>query len=321
MDATPPHLPMKRPRETIVDSAIHSLHRSLEDRMKTAARTATLSQEKNDQNGLGREKSSGVETVVETWCSVWATVADTNEMATYAHAMDELFSKCQESTTLVIELVKRYFFSGAVGAGATVVCERGATALKQLRRDFFQTVGRVMNSEELAQATVEVQDEYSAVGRLVSILDVGSCHGALQTLVDNDRDLASILEVISLDLCPSRPHVVQADWLTYSVDEGSTDVVLMCYMLSFLPDGYLRWHACHKAAVTLAPGGLFIIMEPKRGVRRSKWGHRWAQILKLTLGFHFVREEQRTHTVVLLFSKPVSGMNITNSFEALNFHD
>jgi hypothetical protein len=310
-----PQPPSKRPREALVDGAIHSLHRSLRERMSehTALSAATTI------------TSEGPRNVVDAWCHVWASVAESAEAASYAQAMDELFSKCAESTTLVVEILKRYFFKGS---GDALVCDRGCAAFKQTRREFFCLSGRVMNAEELLEASIKVQQEHAILDRPLVVLDVGSCHGALQTLVESNPNLLQKIKITSLDLCPARPHVVQADWLTLPIPEvssgassndiamSSVDAVLMCYMLSFLPDGCLRWHACKRAALALVPGGLLIIMEPKRGVRRSKWAKRWADILQRSLGLELIREDQHLHTVVLLLSKQLSpGTNVADSLD------
>jgi hypothetical protein len=106
-------------------------------------------------------------------------------------------------------------------------------------------------------------------------------------------------------------HTVSNAILSHPVGElrqmssDSADVVLMCYMLSFLPHGRLRWHACKTAVMVLCEGGLLVIMEPKRGVRQRNWAKHWMHILVTSFGLTSVKEEQRMHTVVLLLSKPI----------------
>lgn len=79
--------------------------------------------------------------------------------------------------------------------------------------------------------------------------------------------------------------------------ERSLDCVVMCYMLSYLPSGPLRWEAVMRAVQSLrSDGGLLVLLEAKRGAHRKQWQKSWIAQLE-AVGLSLVRQEVMKHTV------------------------
>lgn len=267
-------------------------------------------------------------------------------LANYAHAMHALGSacwhsgggcpdsnatqECSEPTTspnaedercrMLRQLLHDFF----VGSDS-VVCLRGAAALKALRRCYFaEHDGSVMAPELVQHHIRHINATCGVPCGPIRMLDVGSCYNPFE------RIMPHTVAVTAVDLCPAVPSVLRCDWLQVDFGDSwnvvaptdaapSTEVVpcggtvrtlpqssfhavVMCYMLSFLPTAGLRWTACMQALRALAPNGLLVIMEPRRGAQRKQWPQRWAAALRCG-GFAPLRVHFMASTAVLAMRK------------------
>ncbi|EDQ92975.1 uncharacterized protein MONBRDRAFT_22269 [Monosiga brevicollis MX1] len=124
------------------------------------------------------------------------------------------------------------------------------------------------------QAKVDPNHSFAAPFR---VLDVGSCFNPLRVHKD--------LDVTALDLAPATPEVLRADFLQCfsSGQEGpaaelcphSFDVVVMHYVLSYMPSPWLRYKCIQQARRALRPNGLLILTDPDSS-KQNKNGPRMA---------------------------------------------
>ena len=279
----------------------------MHERLDSAAQVAEA--RKDDESDDGTHH-------VDRWKMMWSSVGK-DAAEEYADAMNKLFNVCWEGTTYVIELLDDYFQGKVDPSGKRGICGRGANFVKSARRAYFETNAAMMPPDEV-ESLVERGNTMFAK-ETVRVLDIGSCHGGLM------RHAPAWMKTTALDLQPAVPEVFQADWLDISLGESddvvaddfgklclkalrvqSFDVVVMCYMLSFLPTGRLRWEACRRAHAVLSHGGLLLILEPRRGAHSKKWHVTWSTSIPL-LGFDLIRTQVMAKSVSLLFAKAAAA--------------
>ena len=89
---------------------------------------------------------------------------------------------------------------------------------------------------------------------------------------------------------------------TGRIARGAFDVIVMSYLLSFLPTPALRLRACRTAAESLRPGGALLIVEARRGGHRVQgWPAQWTAALTAQLPLVRIRLDFMKKSVALLF--------------------
>lgn len=287
--------------------------RQLHDRLQTE-----LAADPNVSTAEASNANS--DAVIAQWQKIWGAIPS-DDAKSYANAMDKLFNKCWEGTNYVVSVLEQWF--SHPGMASDTVCGEGAPQLKAARVEYFKCHGVVMPPEEVARKVQEINEAMKV--KKIYVLDVGSCHGGLLAAAPRWMHVAAV------DLCPAKPEVLQGDWLSLELVEGdddvsivgpytvrgeaqssqllavscgSIDVIVMCYMLSFLPSGALRWEGVKRAMKVLRCGGLLLIMEPRRGAHHNQWHKKWTRVLASSLGCETVRTELMVHTASLLLRKP-----------------
>ena len=159
--------------------------------------------------------------------------------------------------------------------------------------------------------------------------------GTARAQDDTAAQEAPWLDVTAVDLRPSAaaPEVLPCDWLNVrvvttpadtgrpsivaeatpavtAVHAGSTDVVVMSFLLSFLPTPALRFRACATAVAALRPGGILVVVEARRGGQKQgavSWPQRWSGALQRALGVRHWRLDTLKLAIGVVFVKPADG--------------
>jgi SAM-dependent methyltransferase len=180
---------------------------------------------------------------------------------------------------------------------------------------------------------------------VAKVLDVGSCYNPF----GRSEKAKGWLDVTAVDLEPSEraPDVKRCDWLevathdtevagdegplrfaesaggdaggrpVQSIRRGAFDVVVMSYLLSFLPSAQLRLRAVRRAFACLRPGGVLVIVEARRGGHRvGGWPARWTAAIE-DAGVSGcdalrVRQDVMKKSVGLVFAAGLTGLGYTN---------
>lgn len=185
------------------------------------------------------------------------------------------------------------------------------------------------------------------------VLDVGSCYGPyrghFESLASSSQSSFVIRpEHVDVDLCPYEGSgVLQCDWLecqfhSPSTDSslartilsprkegasetralsslaiGSFDVVIFCFMLSYLPTREMRLRSCFNALRALRAGGLFCVVSTRtQGPRSGKWVEPWTHCIE-GLGFKLAQKVIKSKVILLTFQKLLSDTELcSDSAEA-----
>lgn len=170
------------------------------------------------------------------------------------------------------------------------------------------------------------------------VLDVGSCYGPYRGYFDTDEGSKLPYRIrgehTDVDLCPYEGSgVLQCDWLEckfhdkngndfgetdivksepstdgttrrlVSLPSGSYHVVILCFMLSYLPTREMRLRSCFNALRALSLEGLLCIVSTRtQGPRSGKWIEPWTQCIE-GLGFRLAQKVIKSKVILLTFQK------------------
>jgi hypothetical protein len=171
----------------------------------------------------------------------------------------------------------------------------------------------VLNGDWL-QVKVQLQDEDKAAG--------GASHSD-ESLKKKHAELETVWTSLKgKDLKPPEDSAVAVAHVPFPLvlPQGLCHVVLMCFMLSFLPRPELRFRACKTAYELLPTKGALLVIDARRGAHRTKWPQRWAAALgKLLPGFGATEPycEIGKSCGVLLLVKTSAGSPLSEGPESL----